>query len=95
MAVITIREQSPTDTGFDATLVIEGNNYNITISDPFEDQQEQTLEWYFEKWLRYPILDNVNNLQQAIELNPRYRQQARSDRYFDNIASTELFERIL
>ena len=59
MAVITIREQSQTDIGFNATLVIDGNNYSITVSDPFEEKQEQELEWYFEEWLRYPILDNV------------------------------------
>ena len=59
MAVITIREQSQTDTGFNATLVIDGNNYPTTVSDPFKEEQEQELEWYFEEWLRYPILDNV------------------------------------
>ncbi|MEM8723021.1 MAG: tetratricopeptide repeat protein [Cyanobacteria bacterium P01_G01_bin.39] len=59
MAVITIREQSQTDTGFKATLIIDGSNYNITVSDPFNAKQEQVLEWYFEEWLRYPILDNV------------------------------------
>ena len=56
MVVITIREQGKTETGFDATLAIAGNNYDITVSDPFEPQQEQELEWYFEEWLRYPIL---------------------------------------
>ena len=59
MAVITIREQGQTDTGFNATLVIDGNNYNITVSDPFEVREEQELEWYFEQWLRYPILEQV------------------------------------
>ena len=59
MAVITIREQSKTDTGFNATLAIEGNNYNITVSDPFKPKEEQELEWYFEEWLRYPILEQV------------------------------------
>ena len=59
MAVITIREQSQTEKGFNATLVIDGNNYNITVSDPFEPKEEQELEWYFEDWLRYPMLDNV------------------------------------
>ncbi|MEO0848071.1 MAG: hypothetical protein AAFY50_16825 [Cyanobacteria bacterium J06648_1] len=45
----TIREQSQTATGFNATLVIEGNNYPITVSDPFTAEQEQELEWYFEE----------------------------------------------
>ncbi len=59
MAVITIREQSQTETGFNATLVIDGNNYQITVQDPFTAKQEQELEWYFEDWLRYPNLENV------------------------------------
>jgi tetratricopeptide (TPR) repeat protein len=59
MAVITIREQGKTETGFDATLAIEGNNYQITVSDPFKEKEEQELEWYFEDWLRYPILEQV------------------------------------
>ena len=59
MTVITIREQSKTETGFNATLAIAENHYNITISDPFETKEEQQLEWYFEQWLRYPMLDNV------------------------------------
>ena len=32
MNVITIREQGQTETGFNATLVIDRNNYNITVS---------------------------------------------------------------
>jgi len=59
MAVITIREQSKTETGFNATLAIAENHYNITVSDPFEPKQEEELEWYFEDWLCYPMLDNV------------------------------------
>ncbi|MEM8723298.1 MAG: CHAT domain-containing protein [Cyanobacteria bacterium P01_G01_bin.39] len=60
MAVITIREQSRIDTGsFNATLVIDHKNYQTTVSDPFAPKQEQELEWYFEDWLSYPMLDNV------------------------------------
>ncbi|MEM6613359.1 MAG: hypothetical protein AAF652_14090, partial [Cyanobacteria bacterium P01_C01_bin.72] len=59
MTVITIREQSQTGTSFDVVLSIDGNNYNVKVSDPFDESQEQELEWYFESWLRYPTLDNV------------------------------------
>ena len=65
MAKIVIRELSKTGKDFNATLEIEENgsrdNYDITISDPFgtEPRKEQELEWYFESWLRYPMLDNV------------------------------------
>lgn len=59
MAVITICEKVKTETGFDATLIIEGNSYPIIVSEPFNTRQEQELEWYFEDWLIYPMLDNV------------------------------------
>ncbi len=59
MATIVIRELGKTETGFKATLVIAGDSYEITVSDPFAPRQEQELEWYFENWLRYPMLDNV------------------------------------
>ncbi|MEM9275735.1 MAG: Tfp pilus assembly protein PilF, partial [Cyanobacteria bacterium P01_F01_bin.143] len=59
MTVITIREQGKIETGFNATLAIAENHYNITVRDPFETKEEQELEWYFEQWLRYPMLDNV------------------------------------
>ena len=38
MAVITIRERGKIKKGFEATLAIEGNNYPITVSDPFSDR---------------------------------------------------------
>ncbi|MEM7593421.1 MAG: hypothetical protein AAF383_18220 [Cyanobacteria bacterium P01_A01_bin.83] len=59
MTVITICEQSHTDTGFEVSLVINGSNYLVALSDPFDSVQEEELEWYFEEWLRYPILDRV------------------------------------
>jgi hypothetical protein len=57
MAVITIREKQPTENGFAASLIFEGGEYPINITDPFTPQQEQQLEWYFEEWLTYPMLD--------------------------------------
>nr|WP_322678770.1 tetratricopeptide repeat protein [Nostoc sp. DedQUE03]MDZ7974114.1 CHAT domain-containing protein [Nostoc sp. DedQUE03] len=57
MAVITIREQQPTENGFAASLIFDGGEYPINITDPFTPQQEQQLEWYFEQWLTYPMLD--------------------------------------
>ena len=61
MHVITIREQQQTATGFDATVKFDNraDEYPITISDPFTPQEEQELEWYFEEWLIYPMLDQV------------------------------------
>ncbi|MGL6344030.1 MAG: hypothetical protein ACRC80_33400, partial [Waterburya sp.] len=74
MAVITIREQGQTETGFNATLVIEGNNYQITVSDPFGAKEEQELEWYFEQWLHYPILEQVKAARAAASVK-QYGQE--------------------
>ena len=58
--VVTIREEQKTDSGFAATLAIDGGgNFPIEIQDPFSPQQERELEWYFEGWLRTPFSDRV------------------------------------
>ena len=59
MAVITIREEGKTETGFQATLKFEAGEYQITMTDPFTPREEKRLEWYFEEWLVYPMLDTV------------------------------------
>ena len=60
MPVITIREEQQVDDGFLATLRIDGRDYpNIKISDPFLKSEEARLEWYFEQWLRFPMLDTT------------------------------------
>jgi len=66
MPVITIREQQPTEAGFEAILSFDGRvNYPITITEPFSRQEEQQLEWYFEEWLVYPMLNTVKAEQAA------------------------------
>ncbi|PZU98418.1 MAG: Tfp pilus assembly protein PilF [Pseudanabaena sp.] len=60
MPVITIREEQQVDDGFLANLRIDGRDYpNIMISDPFLKSEEDSLEWYFERWLRFPMLDTT------------------------------------
>ncbi|QSV52807.1 MAG: tetratricopeptide repeat protein [Dolichospermum sp. UKL201] len=59
MSVITIREQQQTATGFAASLSFGDGEYDIIITDPFTPQEERELEWYFEEWLVYPIVDTV------------------------------------
>lgn len=66
MPVITIREQQQTETGFEAILSFDGRvDYPITITDPFTRQKEQQLEWYFEEWLVFPMLNTVKAEQVA------------------------------
>jgi tetratricopeptide (TPR) repeat protein len=59
MSVITIREQQQIATGFAASISFGDGEYDITITDPFTPQEERELEWYFEEWLVYPIVDTV------------------------------------
>ncbi|MFN7503392.1 MAG: hypothetical protein ACK5QV_21565 [Dolichospermum sp.] len=59
MSVITIREQQQKATEFSASLSFGDGEYNIIITDPFTPQEERELEWYFEEWLVYPIVDTV------------------------------------
>jgi CHAT domain/NB-ARC domain len=59
MPVITIREKHLDKNVFTASLIFDGSGgeYQITIVDPFTPKQEQQLEWYFEEWLTYPMLN--------------------------------------
>ncbi|MFM6632716.1 MAG: CHAT domain-containing protein [Microcystis panniformis] len=58
MLVLTIREEGINDGGFTASLNFAGgNSYPITVTDPFTNQEEKQLEWYFEEWLVFPTLD--------------------------------------
>ncbi|PZO45296.1 MAG: Tfp pilus assembly protein PilF [Shackletoniella antarctica] len=61
MPTITLCEQRQlAPNQFQATLQFEGGgSYPVTITNPFNEQQEAQLEWYFEGWLRRPFLDRV------------------------------------
>jgi tetratricopeptide (TPR) repeat protein len=69
MPVITIREGQQTDSGFEATLSIEGRNYAIAINTPLISAvDEAKWEWYFEQWLQYPMLDTTRAEQVAASI---------------------------
>ncbi|MBE9005695.1 tetratricopeptide repeat protein [Fortiea sp. LEGE XX443] len=60
MPIITIREESATEGGFKAILSFDGRGeYLVKIIDPFTPKGEKQLEWYFEDWLIFPLLDTV------------------------------------
>uniref|UniRef100_UPI0039C6E30F tetratricopeptide repeat protein n=1 Tax=Scytonema sp. PCC 10023 TaxID=1680591 RepID=UPI0039C6E30F len=59
MPVITIREEGKTETGFEATLRFAGEEYFVTITEPFTTKEEKELEWYFEEWLEFPFSDTT------------------------------------
>src|SRR6266567_9456359 len=60
MAVIRIREISGSSDGSSAVVSFDhGEEYSITIKDPFSKAEEQQLEWYFEEHLRFPFTRKV------------------------------------
>ena len=61
MTLITIRQHTPAaPNGANATIQFDtGPIYPLTINDPFDQQAEQHLEWYFEKHLEYPFTDHI------------------------------------
>ncbi|MBD2427836.1 tetratricopeptide repeat protein [Phormidium sp. FACHB-1136] len=60
MPTITLRHQQTTESGFVATLSIDGQtHYSVTVQDPFTEAQERELEFYFEQWIRFPFDNQV------------------------------------
>ncbi len=56
MTLITIRETGPANVSPNATVSFDRRGqYPITIIEPFSEKEEQQLEWYFERWLRFPF----------------------------------------
>lgn len=59
MTLITIREGS-TKPNANATLLFDGGEESpIRVSDPFSDEQEKRLAWYFEEHLQFPFTHQV------------------------------------
>ncbi|WNZ45813.1 tetratricopeptide repeat protein [Leptolyngbya boryana CZ1] len=55
MQTIEIRQT----TGLNAIVSIAGSEFEITVSDPFAEQDEKLLEWYFEQWIQFPFSDGT------------------------------------
>jgi len=60
MPLIRIQERPGEADGSNAIVSFDnGPEYSITITNPFEEQQEQELEWYFEEHLEFPFTNKV------------------------------------
>jgi tetratricopeptide (TPR) repeat protein len=62
MPVIQIRERGSIENSIELDLVIDGQDYGrVTVSSPFatEPQKDADLTWYFEEWLKMPLLEKV------------------------------------
>ena len=57
MPLISIREHGAQHPG--AVVSIDGQEYAITITDPFGPKEEEQLEWYFEQHLAFPFTGQV------------------------------------
>ncbi|WP_441233725.1 tetratricopeptide repeat protein [Bradyrhizobium sp. 930_D9_N1_4] len=57
MEVIEIREDAGRQDG--AVLRIDGYDYQVTVTSPFDNDQREELDWYFEEYLRFPFADQV------------------------------------
>src|SRR6266487_2543447 len=70
MAVIRIREHTGEQGSPNAILSFEhGEEFPITISDPFSEAEEQQLAWYFEEHLRFPFTRKVQAKTAADSIN--------------------------
>ena len=57
MTIISIRERGIASP--DPVVSIDGQEYPFTLKDPFSPEEEQRLEWYFERYLNFPFTDQV------------------------------------
>lgn len=80
--LITIREQDSPDDANAVLRLDQGPEFPVTISDPFSDDEEERLEWYFEKHLRRPFVDQVR-AERAAESVEGYGE-ALFDQVFDD-----------
>src|SRR5207237_852154 len=70
MASITIEEAAAQEnSSWQATISFNnGPRYTATITDPFSQEQEEELEWYFEEYLRFPFTDQVKATRAATSI---------------------------
>jgi hypothetical protein len=73
MSLITIREKTQTDDNtYEAELSFDNAMpFPIAVKNPFSAKQEQALEWYFEKYSKFPFIKQVEFAQAAASV-PRY-----------------------
>jgi len=60
MATIRIQERAGGTDEFQATISFNnGPEYALTIKNPFVQEEDDQLAWYFERYLRFPFTDQV------------------------------------
>ncbi len=58
---IIVQEVRKNENGFVATVQFDPQDapHEVAIANPFSEQEEKRLEWYFERWLTFPFTDQV------------------------------------
>src|SRR5215510_8969730 len=60
---LVIREESSQREGYKVAIIINGERFEGLVTDPFakadKEAAEALLEWYFEEWLKYPMLQTT------------------------------------
>jgi tetratricopeptide (TPR) repeat protein len=61
MTLISIREIVEDADGNNAEVCLDGGQrVRVKVTDPFIEEQEQLLGWYFEKYIQFPFTDRVD-----------------------------------
>lgn len=72
MTLISIRETAGFDASPNATVSFDNRGaFPVTAADPFSEEDEKRLEWYFEEFLRFPFVNEVR-AKEAAESIPVY-----------------------
>lgn len=62
MPIITISEHQVTEAGFAARVTVDHQRrHEVTVSDPFDEGEERSLEFYFEEWIQFPFDQRVRS----------------------------------
>src|SRR5579859_2689758 len=70
MTVIRIQEHPGGQNNSNAIVSFDyGPEYPITVRDPFSEEEEQLLEWYFEEHLRFPFTREVTAKEAATSIS--------------------------
>lgn len=71
MALIRIEERGRDHQSTQAVVSFNhGPQYPVTVTDPFTEQQERDLSWYFGEHLRLPFLESERAKQAAASIKP-------------------------
>src|ERR1700680_5248375 len=82
--LISIQERGEREGGWQAVVRFNyGQEHTIKVSNPYSDEEEQELEWYFEEHLAFPFTKKVR-AQNAATSIPTYGEKLFSQVFEQN-----------